>query len=166
MIETRDPVSNRITVGERLPNGDIDPGKRGNDYRVLQPRLVTDPNRNRTEVAFDALGMVVATAVMGKDDTVGDTLNGFEPDLTQDDVDGFDDAEDRHVPAPSLLKGATTRIIYDLDRFRRTRRAHPDSPTKWLPVYAATLARETHVSELLPPQGLKIQIGFSHSDGF
>ena len=33
---------------------------RRNDYRVLQPRLVTDPNRNRTDVAFDALGMVVA----------------------------------------------------------------------------------------------------------
>ena len=38
----------------------------GNDYRVLQPALVTDPNRNRTEVAFDTLGMVVGTAVMGK----------------------------------------------------------------------------------------------------
>ncbi len=25
-----------------------------------------DPNRNRTAVAFDALGMVVGTAVMGK----------------------------------------------------------------------------------------------------
>ncbi len=37
------------------------------DYRVLQPRLVTDPNGNRSEVAFDALGMVVGTAVMGKD---------------------------------------------------------------------------------------------------
>ena len=37
-----------------------------NDYRVLQPRLITDPNGNRTEVAFDALGMVVGTAVMGK----------------------------------------------------------------------------------------------------
>ena len=38
-----------------------------NDYRVLQPRLVIDPNRNRTAVAFDTLGMVVARAVMGKD---------------------------------------------------------------------------------------------------
>src|SRR5262249_35412687 len=37
-----------------------------NDYRVLQPALVTDPNANRQAVAFDALGMVIGTAVMGK----------------------------------------------------------------------------------------------------
>ena len=53
MVETRDALGNRVTVD-------------ANDYRVLQPRLVSDPNRNRTEVAFDALGMVVGTAVMGK----------------------------------------------------------------------------------------------------
>ena len=53
MVETRDALGNRVTVD-------------ANDYRVLQPRLVSDPNRNRTEVAFDTLGMVVGTAVMGK----------------------------------------------------------------------------------------------------
>jgi RHS repeat-associated protein len=57
-----------------------------NDYRVLQPRLVTDPNGNQTEVAFDALGMVVATAVMGKPgardgDTIGDPTTRIEYDL-------------------------------------------------------------------------------------
>src|SRR6202041_448863 len=29
-----------------------------NDYRVLQPTLVIDPNGNRSAVAFDALGFV------------------------------------------------------------------------------------------------------------
>ena len=37
-----------------------------NDYRVLQPYLVTDPNGNRSQVIFDALGMVAGAAVMGK----------------------------------------------------------------------------------------------------
>ncbi|MGH7597722.1 MAG: SpvB/TcaC N-terminal domain-containing protein [bacterium] len=37
-----------------------------NDYRVLQPKLVTDPNDNRVEVAFDELGLVIKTAVMEK----------------------------------------------------------------------------------------------------
>src|SRR5690606_4391306 len=47
-----------------------------NDYRVLAPRLITDPNLNRTEVAFDALGMVTKTAVMGKaTETLGDSLD-------------------------------------------------------------------------------------------
>ena len=36
------------------------------DYRVLQPKLVTDPNGNRTEARFDALGMLAGTAVRGK----------------------------------------------------------------------------------------------------
>ena len=156
MVETRDALGNRVTVD-------------ANDYRVLQPRLVSDPNRNRTEVAFDALGLVVGTAVMGKPlpaPAEGDSLTGFVADLTQAQLDAFFDAADPHASAPALLQGATTRIVYDLDRFRRTRQANPDDPTKWQPACAATLARETHVSAPLPPQGLKIQLSFSYSDGF
>jgi RHS repeat-associated protein len=156
MVETRDALSNRVSV-------------EANDYRVLQPRLVSDPNRNQTEVAFDTLGMVVGTAVMGKPLPVpveGDTLSGFAADLTQAQVDAFFAAADPHTNAPELLSDATTRIIYDLDRFRRTQQANPGDPTKWQPACAATLARETHASAALPPQGLKIQLSFSYSDGF
>lgn len=156
MVETRDALDNRVTVD-------------ANDYRVLQPRLVSDPNRNRSEVAFDILGMVVGTAVMGKPAPApaeGDSLAGFVANLTQSDADGFFEVSDPHTSAPALLGGATTRIVYDLDRFRRTRQANPDDPAAWQPACAATLARETHVSAPLPPQGLKIQIGFSYSDGF
>ncbi len=47
-----------------------------NDYRVMQPVLVTDPNLNRAAVNLDALGMVIATAVMGKQgQNEGDTLD-------------------------------------------------------------------------------------------
>ncbi len=47
-----------------------------NDYRVLAPVQVTDPNGNRAAVRQDALGIVVATAVMGKDGAgEGDTLD-------------------------------------------------------------------------------------------
>ena len=34
------------------------------------------------------------------------------------------------------------------------------------PVFAATLARETHASDPLPPGGLKVQVSVSYSDGF
>ena len=45
------------------------------DYRVLQPRLVTDANGNRRAVTFSPLGLVTATAVMGKEgEQAGDTL--------------------------------------------------------------------------------------------
>lgn len=56
-----DPLGNTVTVT--------------NDYRVLAPVLVTDPNGNRQAVALDALGMVIKTAVMGKlANSDGDTL--------------------------------------------------------------------------------------------
>jgi RHS repeat-associated protein len=153
VIETRDAVGNTVTARH--------------DYRVLQPDLIVDPNGNRSQAAFDTLGMVVGTAVMGKtNEKLGDTLADFETDLTDTQIDGFHDTLDPHIPAPNLLKGASTRIIYDLRRFRLSREAHPDDPARWLPVYAATLARETHASDPAPPGGLKIQISFSYSDGF
>ncbi|MEV5313373.1 SpvB/TcaC N-terminal domain-containing protein [Streptomyces sp. NPDC052610] len=46
-----------------------------NDYRVLAPVLLTDPNGNRSAVEFDELGSVVKSAVMGKEGAgEGDTL--------------------------------------------------------------------------------------------
>src|SRR5262249_7340421 len=49
---------------------------------------------------------------------------------------------------------------------RNTREANPLDPSRWEPAFAATLARETHASDPLPSDGLKIQISFSYSDGF
>jgi len=156
MVETRDALGSRVSAN-------------ANDYRVLQPRLVSDPNRNQTEVAFDTLGMVVGTAVMGKPLPAvaeGDSLGGFATDLMQAQLDAFFGAGDPHANAPALLGDATTRIVYDLNRFRRTQQAEPDDPTKWQPACAATVARETHVHAPVPPQGLKIKLNFSYSDGF
>ena len=46
-----------------------------NDYRLLGPVLVTDPNQNRSAVEIDELGLVVKSAVMGKQGAgEGDTL--------------------------------------------------------------------------------------------
>ena len=52
---------------------------------------VTDPNQNRTRVAFDALGMVVGTAVMGKPRLhQGDIIDSsFVPDLKVADIQDF-----------------------------------------------------------------------------
>src|SRR5262245_27804681 len=101
-----------------------------NDYRVLQPTLVTDPNRNRAAAAFDALGMVAGTAVMGKTDAVGDSLQGFDTDPTRAQLDAFIAQPRRPAANPAeseatqivrdLLQNATTRIVYDLDRFHRS----------------------------------------------
>ena len=55
------------TVRDALPAPQTNVMSATNDYRVLQPSVVTDPNGNRSQVAFDALGLVVGTAVMGED---------------------------------------------------------------------------------------------------
>lgn len=157
MAETRDALNNRVTVD-------------ANDYRVLQPRLVSDPNRNQTEVAFDTLGMVVGTAVMSKptdNPRRGDRLDVlFSPDPSQGMFDAFIDKPREASPDPKasaateaahdLLANATTRIVYDLDRFKRLRE----------PPFAATIARETHTSDLEQDAKSNLQISFSYSDGF
>lgn len=44
------------------------------DYRVLQPKLATEPNGNRTTFTFSPLGLVTSVAAMGKTgENVGDT---------------------------------------------------------------------------------------------
>jgi RHS repeat-associated protein len=128
------------------------------DYRVLQAKQLTDHNGNRSFVAFDAFGLAVASAIRGKSsETFGDSLDDFgdfdaDPTLTQ--LQGFV-AHPADLKA-SLLKSATSRFVYDLDRYRRCGE----------PPFAATLVRETHVSDSLPPQGLQIQVSFAYSDGF
>ena len=79
---------------------------------------MTDPNGNRAEVAFDRLGLVAGTAVMGKiTETKGDSLTGFVPNLTQQQRQDF--LADPLGNMALLLGQATTRIVYDLDRLSR-----------------------------------------------
>lgn len=136
--------------------------KSTNDYRVLQPKIIQDPNNNRTTVAFDALGMVVATAVMGKEgEKLGDSLEDeFKADLTPDEIDRFFNNPLSSLTT-ELLGNATSRIIYNLDSWKEV------DPHKKSPPFAATIVRETHISDLLSPNDeSKIQVNFSYSDGF
>jgi RHS repeat-associated protein len=135
-----------------------------NDYRVLQPKLLTDPNGSNGEVRFDALGMVAGSAVY--QGTLGDSFGTFSTILSQAQIDAFCAANDPHTLAGALLGTATTRVVYDLAQFANSRTAAPNDPSKWLPVFSATLAREAHVSDLNGGQETKIQIAFSYSDGF
>lgn len=162
--ETRDALGNRITAGERHTDPTQPPVARANDYRVLQPALVMDANRNRVAAAFDALGFVVGTAVMSKpEDTPqrGDRIDTtFKADLTQLEIDQFL-ADPKGPLAATLLRAATTRNVYDLAAFWRSQDAATAAP-----VVAATLARETHTSEPPPADGLRIHASFSYWDGF
>lgn len=142
--ETVDARGNRTTAGERRPQGTA----WRNDYRVLAPEVVTDPNGNRSAAAFDALGLTVGTAVLGKvtatgaDEDLGDTLDGFVADLPEDVVRAH---LARPLDAPlDILGNATTRVLYDVDAFRRWRRTATDPGTGAPPSAILTLSRERH----------------------
>ncbi|MFC2146677.1 toxin TcdB middle/N-terminal domain-containing protein, partial [Acidobacteriota bacterium] len=145
--QTTDPLDN-ITTAE-------------NDYRVMQPNLVIDANGNRSAAKFDALGMVVGTAIMGKiGEGKGDSLEDFVTDLDDNTIWAH-----THNPLNNphdILKRATTRLVYDLTRYLRS--SGSDNPQ---PNVVYTMARETHYADLDEevPQ-TKIQHSFLYSDGF
>jgi RHS repeat-associated protein len=142
MVQTIDPLENRVTARH--------------DYRLLIPELVTDPNGNRSTAAFDVLGMVAGTAVMGKaTESAGDSLDGFQPQLTQSQIDAFF-VDPRGPIAAELLGNATSRIIYDETRFQRLAQ----------PTFAATIVREIHLSDLDDSEVSAVQISLVYSDGY
>jgi len=87
-------------------------------------------------------------------------------DLTTAQIDGFHDGPDPHAQVRRrFFKGPlhvsfTILIVFNVHAVRT-----PTDSSKWLPPYAATLSRETHVSDPLPPQGLKFRSAMSYADG-
>jgi RHS repeat-associated protein len=142
MARTTDPLENSVTAR--------------NDYRLLSPEMITDPNGNRSAVAFDVLGLVAGAAVMGKESEIaGDSLEGFQAQLTRSQIDAFF-ADPRGPIATELLGPATSRILYDETRFQRLEQ----------PAFAATIARETHLSDLGDGEQTAVQVSLAYSDGF
>jgi RHS repeat-associated protein len=132
------------------------------DYRVLQPAVITDANGNRSAASFDALGLVVGTAIMGKANESprrGDLLDGFSPDLADDVVAAH--LADPLADPNAVLQRATSRFIYDLFAYQRTRQSPRPSPA-----VAYGMVRETHDADLAPGQQTKVQHTFGYSDGF
>src|SRR4030095_9549607 len=138
-IKTEDAVQNQVHAVH--------------DYRVLQPKQVIDPNGNRSEVAFDALSLVVGTSIMGKaTGTVeGDSFDNFTIDLAPQQISEYFDAANPRPLAIEHLGTATTRVIYDL--------AH-------VPACAASIARETHVADLGENEETRVHLSFVYSDAF
>ncbi|KAK3192710.1 hypothetical protein K4F52_001064 [Lecanicillium sp. MT-2017a] len=157
--EARDPYGSRVTAGERNKDPSLPLVKSGNDYRILSPFLSMDSNRNRSEVAFDLLGNVVASAAMGKpEEDLGDSLRGVKTDLEYVEVAQFFDAPIKH--SMKLIGTATTRTVYDFFSYYRTRHhKHPQ------PNWAASLSRETHNSDLPKGAQTRVFVAFAYADG-
>lgn len=121
------------------------------DYRTLSPVKMKDINDNFSEVVTDALGMVVATAIYGKNGE-GDTLAGGDWDFTPARINAF--FAKPHDEAVGLLHNATACMIYDLNT---------EGGTK--PSRVASIVRETHFSALKAGEKTKYQISIEYSDG-
>jgi RHS repeat-associated protein len=137
-----------------------------NDYRTMQPSLITDSNGNQSQAAFDALGMLVGTAVMGKataSPSQGDSLTGFVAQLDKTTI--LSHLQNPLTTPGAVLQNATTRLMYDLWAFHRTKAIDPNGNETGEPVVVYTLLRETHVSDLGSGQ-TKFQHQFLYSDGF
>ena len=129
------------------------------DLRLILPRRMLDSNDNLTEVLFDELGLVKASARSGKG-SEGDDLGG----LTAWSTPAEDTAVAAFWAAPTsapltaqgvaLIQNAATRHLYDVHRYEATGGTSP-------PV-VATVVREQHaaVSAASP-----VHITFEYSNG-
>lgn len=165
MESTTDPIGNQTAV-ETF------------DFRNLAPLRVRDINGNFTETLVDELGMVKATAVMGKgneaDDLIGLTAitEQAERDLIQQYFTQSDTAALR-ATAAQLLQHATTRFVYDFDRYLNTAELREDqlannpgtlpcAVVQLLPAVTGSIIREQH-HQVNPASPL--QLSFAYSNG-
>jgi RHS repeat-associated protein len=121
VIQTVDAVQNTIVAKS--------------NYRVLAPWLMTDANLNRTGVRFDPLGMVIATAEMGKLLPSG-----------EDEGDHFDTS----TAEPSATDDPTTRLEYDLSAYQTWASDPAHDTAHQTPAWAHTLARVRHQDPTTP----------------
>jgi len=155
----RDPLGNVTGVS-------VDPatGQARFDYRVLAPVEVVDTNGNRTEVRFDARGLVVATAVKGKEvngrwqgdhlqDLTDAQINPPPPDVVRFCTGTIPDRQ----RARDWLGSATTRFVYHFgDEHGQWTRLMPG---------ACAIAREQHAGQLAAGTDSPLQLSLECSDG-
>jgi hypothetical protein len=111
-------------------------------------RRLTLRINNHSEVSFDIFGLVVGLALEGKV-AEADNLTGFQPDLTQIQIDAF--LSDPASSGATLLQNATSRFVYSFEN---------------LPAVAASIVRETHTQLALASKTLsKLQFALEYSDG-
>jgi RHS repeat-associated protein len=138
--QVRDPLDNVTAVR--------------NDYRVLRPFQLTDPNGNIRQVAYDALAFPVGVAEMGKEVSVGhfegDSLAGFVTDLDPGEVAAY--LTDPAARGTGLLGAASSRVVYDYERFRAGQG----------PVVMAHIVRSLHSSA---SSAATLQHTVTYSDG-
>lgn len=138
------------------------------DYRVLAPMDMVDANGNHSEVAFDILGMVVASAVKGKG-TEADDLIGFDDALLNPSAGAVQafctNARMNEQTARTWLGNASARFVYHFGEER-------DAQGRFIrwegrPAGACGIVRERHASRVAldPLRDNPLQVSLECSDG-
>ena len=89
----------------------------------------------------------------------GDSLDGLEADLSEEVI--LDHLTNPLANPHAILGRATTRLLYDLFAYQRSR-----NQTQAQPAVVCSLVRETHHADLSSSQQTMIQHSFSYADGF
>ena len=157
--EAIDPIGNTATV-EKF------------NYRTLSPTLLKDANDDKSIVFQDELGLVKASAILGKGDEADDLegftewetaedkrlLNAFWQEVSQIETDSVA----LQQLGRDLLKHATTRFVYDFDRY------YLSDGNPQFPSVVAGISREEHHTVLVKRgqvENQRLQMDFEYSDG-
>lgn len=138
------------------------------NFRTISPVVLRDANDNLTATLPDELGMLKATAFLGKDlDNDGipelqlaDSLNGLN-EWTDDEtaiIQTYFQATDAGViasEAHKLLKQSTSRFVYDLNAWTKGKK----------PSVSSSIARKTHQANLDPGEESILEIAFEFTAG-
>jgi RHS repeat-associated protein len=137
------------------------------NYRVLAPSRMCDINDNRTEVAFDILGLPAAVALKGKPDrNEGDNLDNVPADLDTATLIRFFTGDYSETEARTWLGNATARHLYYFGETEE-RDADGNIIIRWgtNPASACCILREKHVAQLGQNESTPLQLAFEYSDG-
>ncbi|MDN3689781.1 SpvB/TcaC N-terminal domain-containing protein [Cyclobacterium jeungdonense] len=138
------------------------------NFRTLSPVVLRDANDTLTAALPDELGMVKATALVGKDldgdgtaeTQLADTLDGLN-EWTDDEEASIQayfqltDPELLDTEAGMLLKQASSRFLYDLNAWTGSQK----------PSVTCGIRRETHHADLGAGELTALQISFEYTDG-
>ncbi|MFA0963523.1 SpvB/TcaC N-terminal domain-containing protein [Roseivirga sp. BDSF3-8] len=138
------------------------------NFRILAPVVMRDPNDTLTGVVVDELGLVKATALLGKDldgdgtaeMQLADTLSGLNEwtDDEEADIQSYfqqSDASLIHTEARNFLGQASSRYVYHLHAWTNNHK----------PAVTCGIMRETHHAGLGAGEESALQIAYEYTDG-
>lgn len=148
------------------------------NFRTLSPTRMQDINDNSSEVVLDELGLSKAMALLGNGEDA-DNLIGITEYTPNEEITAIQeyftlsDTEALRTSAQNLLQGATTRFVYNFERYRNSvlllSEQLEDNPTielcakvKLLPTVTGSIIREQHYSDNAESP---LQLSFEYSDG-